>query len=128
VRCGDTAEANLRCNEGDDGILGDWGRSEATRRCGCARIGFYVPRAQSCAGSSATRLLIAAVDLGLANFRVQTGHEVSLWPEGGAWAIKGGELYTTASHTAILDLQGGAGANPESGACAHWLMRVVVPM
>ena len=73
--CGDTAEANLRCNDGRDGILGDWGIYETTR---CARIGFYVPRSHSCTGSSATRLLIAAVDLGLSLFRPRTGHEVSL--------------------------------------------------
>jgi hypothetical protein len=63
--------------------MGFWvigGIDESTR---CARIGFYpfnVPRSQSCPGSSATRLLIAAVDLGLSPFRVQAGHEVSLCP------------------------------------------------
>ncbi len=75
--------SNLQCNEGEDGILGDWGGSEATRRC--ARIGFYVPQSQSCSGSSATRLLIAAVDLAFSHFRVRTGHEVSL---GRVWVPK----------------------------------------
>jgi hypothetical protein len=84
--------------------MGFWaigGIDESTR---CARIGFYlyVPRSQSCPGSSATRLLIAAVDLGLSPFRVQAGHEVSLcqawvsmrttWEiKGGGWLMMGSE-------------------------------------
>jgi hypothetical protein len=58
--------------------MGFWmiGEPEATRRG--ARICFYVQQSQSCSGSSATRLLIAAVDLGFSHFSVRAGHEVSL--------------------------------------------------
>ncbi|KAH8778187.1 hypothetical protein F5882DRAFT_157065 [Hyaloscypha sp. PMI_1271] len=60
------------------------------------RLLSFMARALSlaCPGSSATRFLITAVDLGLSPFSVQAGHEVSLcqaWVSmRTTWEIKGG--------------------------------------
>jgi len=81
VGCGGRQQAKLSGKGGRDGILGDWGGIYESTRCArMDRLLSFMARALSlaCPGSSATRLLIAAVDLGLSPFSVQAGHEVSL--------------------------------------------------